>query len=120
MAGLTKLIQCAHWLDSLAISRRPAHSVGTFATSIPLKMTPKSKATLEALHALFAPVQATVYLATVAEPVTIPDNLDAQISADEATTLDTPMFRWYRGTDAKGIVRVFRFQRGHTLAQWRE
>ena len=83
-------------------------------------MTPKSKATLEALHALFAPAPATVYLATVAEPVTIPDNLDAQISADEATSLDTPMFRWYRGTDAKGIVRVFRFQRGHTLAQWRE
>lgn len=74
-----------------------------------------SSQALAALHALFEPVAPL-------EPDApeLPRNLDDSITADAATAWDFVTHRWYRGVDTQGVVRIFRFQRGLSLAQWHE
>lgn len=70
-----------------------------------------------ALHALFEPRSFVAY----AEPeieIEPPHNLDAAISADAAMSWEVESYRWYRGTDAKGVNRVFRFRRGRPVDEW--
>lgn len=80
------------------------------------KMSNKSKASLEALHALFAP--APVYVTEEATPVEPPTTLDSVIVADLGINSDVALFRWFKGHDAKGVERLFKFQRGASLEQW--
>lgn len=82
------------------------------------KMSSKSKASLEALHALFAP--APVYVTEQPQQPEPPTNLDTVILADLGVTSDVPLFRWFKGYDAKGVERIFKFQRGLSLEKWRD
>lgn len=47
-----------------------------------------------------------------------PTTLDDQIGAEAAAADRCAGFRWYRGIDAVGIVRIFRFERGGSVEQW--
>lgn len=47
-----------------------------------------------------------------------PTDLDPLILADAETRADSVSVRWYRGLDAAGVVRIFRFQRGRSLQAW--
>ena len=72
---------------------------------------------MAALNALFEPHPT---FAREPEPETEPPaNLDEVVSADAAMPWDGPVHRWYRGLDDKGILRVFRFQRGKGLDDWK-
>lgn len=74
-----------------------------------------SSQALAALHALFEPV-----VPSVPDAPELPRNLDDSISADAGSSWDFVSHRWYRGLDSQGVVRIFRFQRGNSLAQWHE
>lgn len=71
---------------------------------------------MEALEALFG--QSPTPANDVA--LAVPSNLDATVEADMHTVWDGPLYRWYRGRDGAGVLRVFRFQRGASLVQWHE
>ena len=59
-----------------------------------------------------------VELERAAEP---PSNLDTHIKSEHQALEAGPVgFRWYRGADAQGVTRVFRFQRGGSIEQWRQ
>lgn len=81
-------------------------------------MSAKSKAAIDALNALFAP--APVYAQEEVQAIEIPHTLDAVIESDLGFTSDVPLYRWYKGQDAKGVIHVVRFQRGLSLEQWHE
>ena len=74
-----------------------------------------SSQALAALNALFEPAQPPVV-----EVPDLPLNLDEVIAADAASSWDFVTHRWYRGVDAHGVVRIFRFQRGNGLPLWHE
>lgn len=74
-----------------------------------------SSQALAALNALFEP---RLPLAEPEPDPELPTGLDATIAADAAQHWDGPTYRWYRGTDSKGIRRIFRFQRGLSLDAW--
>ena len=49
-----------------------------------------------------------------------PTTLDALIRADAELAGDRGGFRWYRGVDGEGVVRIFRFKRGRCVEQWHQ
>ncbi len=78
---------------------------------------PASNPHLAALQALFGPAPAP---AREEELVALPLNLDSAIEADTHAAWDVVLYRWYRGVDAHGVTRIFRFQRGLALTTWHD
>ena len=72
-----------------------------------------SSQTLAALHALFEPAP----VAIEPEPE-LPTNLDTHVLADAAAAWDLVGYRWYNGVDTRGVLHIFRFQRGNSLEKW--
>ncbi len=81
-------------------------------------MSSSSRAALEALNALF--VSAPAYYEAPVDVPPAPDTLDDSIRAEEGQFADVALFRWYRGEDAAGVQRFFKFQRGLPLASWHD
>ena len=54
-------------------------------------------------------------------PAEVPSNLDMVIEREQqAEPRGDTRFRWYRGADARGVIHVFRFQRGGSVAHWQQ
>lgn len=69
-----------------------------------------------ALEALFETRPA--FVAAPEQSFDTPTNLDEVIAADAALTWGFDSYRWYRGRDTRGVLHVFRFQRGKPVTDW--
>lgn len=77
------------------------------------------RAALDALFDTPTPTPATPAVAASPSPEP-PHNLDDAIRADAELSWEVETHRWFAGRDARGIVRIFRFQRGFSLMAWHE